>query len=86
MDESCNSKCQEKCCEEVPGILYDRAFTNLQYKNETQEDPKMCVVELKDRDRRLEKEMEEEIVWLSTVKTFCRGPLKTRKMKEKNHY
>jgi len=28
------------------------------------------VVELKDRDRRLEKEMEEEIVWLSTVNAW----------------
>ena len=28
-----------------------------------------AVHKLKDRDRRLEKEMEEEIVWLSTVKT-----------------
>jgi len=27
-------------------------------------------VELKDRDRRLEKEMEEEIVWLSTVNAW----------------
>ena len=35
-----NRRLTEKCCEEVPGILYDRAFTNLQYKNETQEDPK----------------------------------------------